>query len=1321
MKRLFSIVLSLLLASSITAQTRTDSLETRLEGTVELERLAVLADLVETTYSNAPSKAMAYAREAVSLLELFPEAPITRRVLYFKGRTHGRFGQSDSLLIHAIRLQEWAVAHSDRLGEADGAFLEGIGHFELGSPDKSRTSTQEALEGYEGLGNKAGVAKSFHFMSVIAQSLSDYDEALTNYARALEIQEEIGNKQGIANSLVNMAGVHQLKGEFATAIDLYIRSLDVMEELDDQIGVAMALTGVGSNHYSQKAYGRALSFYGRALEIQELVGDKRGIANSLSNIGNIYNAQGEYGSALTYYDRTLTLREELDDQRRIASTLRTIGSIYQIQGAPDDAIEYFSRAIQIQEDLGDKRGIVLTSERISRVYRAQDRSEEALAYADRAVVLADSMGVLPLIRSAQAERTLVLEKLGRFEEALTAHRAHKAAHDSLFSAESQSVIAELQTQFQTGEQQEQIDELEQNQLIQQRNTMLLFSGLGFMLLTIIAGIVYMRTLKSKNRIIEEGSVKLSKLSRVVEQSPASVVITDLRGSIEYVNPKFEELTGYSMAEAIGKNSSMLKSGHTPPEVYADLWATISSGEMWRGEFKNIKKNGETYWEFASIAPVLNEAGDVINYVAVKEDITERKEATRLLQVANEKAVSANEALTELEAKARLLKQVAEASNAALTAAEALQEALVAVCSFTKWPVGHVYLPTDDDSEILRPSKIWHLEDKSEFEDFQRITMATTFAPGIGLPGRVYSSQRAERIADIAKDENFPRAKKGSDLKLHGAFAFPVVVDDSVEAVLEFYSESEVHERNEALFQFISDVSLQLGFLLERLKNRQLLEDARAAADVANQAKSSFLANMSHEIRTPMNAILGFTELLDEQIQDTQQRKYLTYVQSSGKSLLTLINDILDLSKVEAGKLTIQYDAFDARQTFSEMQYVFSHKIEQKGLEFVIDVETEMPPALILDEVRLRQVLINIIGNAVKFTEEGQIKLVVRSSNVDGDASSLDLFIDVEDTGIGIPEDQISKIFGAFEQTAGQKVSKYGGTGLGLAITKKLIELMNGEVTIESELGKGSTFHVVLRGVAVAAIDMGAATSLDDLDPTSIKFEPALIQIADDIAVNRALVKGYLQGYDFEIEEAEHGKELLNLARVRKPDLVITDMKMPVMDGYETTRAIKADERLRDVPVVALTASVMEQSAKEISALCDGYLHKPVKKSVLIQELMRHLPHEVSADAPASTSDSTSDLNDLGHHGSPEQLRSLLAVLEEFRGEWEDLSEHLTITDIEAFGGRVKALGEQYGGASWRNWGATLESQAQMFEVDVMQQTLEAYPELIEELRSGIQA
>ncbi|NQZ56687.1 MAG: DUF4154 domain-containing protein [Lentisphaeraceae bacterium] len=383
--------------------------------------------------------------------------------------------------------------------------------------------------------------------------------------------------------------------------------------------------------------------------------------------------------------------------------------------------------------------------------------------------------------------------------------------------------------------------------------------------------------------------------------------------------------------------------------------------------------------------------------------------------------------------------------------------------------------------------------------------------------------------------------------------------------------------------------------------------AREEAVSASRSKSEFLANMSHEIRTPMNAILGFSNLLKKCLEKEQEKKYLNSIEASGKSLLRLINDILDLSKVEAGKIVMEYSNINPYNLFRELETVFADKISQKNLNFIINIDDNLPKALVLDETRLRQILFNLIGNAIKFTDCGSICVSVHAVEDDDDSSCIDLHFAVADSGIGVPDDQKEKIFGAFEQQSEQKTSKYGGTGLGLSISRKLVELMNGSIEVRDNDDNGATFDVYIPKVAIAVSADEPFSS--DKECPSLRFQPASVLIVDDIEINRELLSNYLSAYELTIMEAENGLEALNLAAINDFDIILMDMKMPVMDGYEASRKFKQQKDTANIPIIAITASAMKQSREKILHNCDAYLRKPVSQPVLIKEMAKFLETE----------------------------------------------------------------------------------------------------------------
>ncbi len=493
-------------------------------------------------------------------------------------------------------------------------------------------------------------------------------------------------------------------------------------------------------------------------------------------------------------------------------------------------------------------------------------------------------------------------------------------------------------------------------------------------------------------------------------------------------------------------------------------------------------------------------------------------------------------------------------------------------------------------------------------------------------------------------------------------------------------------------------------------NRQL-EIAKEAADSANQSKSQFLANMSHEIRTPMNAILGFSEILKGKIKEPQWADYLESIHSSGVSLLSLINDILDLSKVEAGKIELQYGSVSIEKLFMGIQPVFIQKIRDKGLEMIINVSEDVPAVVLLDETRLRQIIINLIGNAIKFTDKGSISLIAKcNANYQISRSLVDLVIEIKDTGIGIPEKEQDSIFGSFNQVKGQQYSKFGGTGLGLAISKNLVELMNGKIRIESTVGEGTSFIINLNGIEIAAVQDLYSDDSNGIDIESVHFENDLVLITDDLDFNRTLIKEYLSDYNLRTIEAENGKEAIEIVEKENPSIVLLDMKMPVMNGYEASEILKTDKKYNNIPIIAVTASATLEDEATISKYCDLYLSKPVSRYHLIEGLMKYLPYTMDESVEKEEdSEVLIPLSKEGINNNPE----LLNILLENKVKLKKLYDQMAIDKMEDFAAEITEIGKRYSYLPLVDWSNGFVRIIYEFDSEKIKDKLKMLEEVIE--------
>lgn len=519
--------------------------------------------------------------------------------------------------------------------------------------------------------------------------------------------------------------------------------------------------------------------------------------------------------------------------------------------------------------------------------------------------------------------------------------------------------------------------------------------------------------------------ELSRLSRAVEFSSAIVLITDVDGIIEYVNPKFTEITGYTREEVVGKKPSILKSGNKTQEEYRLLWETIKSGKEWRGVFLNKKKNGELYWASSSISSVKDASGNIINFVSIQEDIT----------------------------------------------------------------------------KIIKAE-----------EDLQK---------------------------------------------------------------------------------------------------------AKEMAEAANMAKSNFLASMSHEIRTPMNAIIGVSDLLLETNLTPDQLRYVKIFKNAGENLLNIINDILDLSKIEAGHIEIEYMDFDLIETVEKTCEIMSLKAHEKGLDFICHIHNDIPAHLKGDPFRLKQVLTNLIGNAIKFTDNGEVVVelslfkdkskteISKSEEINASAKNkikeecayVDILFSVKDTGIGIPEDKIKVIFDKFTQIDTSTTRKYSGSGLGLAISKNLVTLMGGNLWVESKVGKGSSFFFTL--------PFGVGEKYPEkIFEEKVDLKGKKILIIDDNATNRIILTETLNTWGIDVKEAESGeKGIFELKKAKESgisfDLILLDYHMPFMDGFSVAERIRQDLSISDTAIIMLTSDYGRQHSLRSRGLnIAAFITKPIKRGEL---------------------------------------------------------------------------------------------------------------------------
>jgi len=620
-----------------------------------------------------------------------------------------------------------------------------------------------------------------------------------------------------------------------------------------------------------------------------------------------------------------------------------------------------------------------------------------------------------------------------------------------------------------------------------------------------------------------------KLIQAVEQSPISIMITDTQGNVEYVNKGFKSLDSYSKSELESGNTNFFKLQNEKNELADVLWQTIQEGRVWQGEISSSKDDGSVFWEKVLISPVLSKDKTISNYVAIKEDTTEKKLLTESLKESNKALSTITDNLpvgVMIVDKDRQIVQINK------TAAK--------IMGFNNGQDALTHLTNSTYDELFVTNK------KEEYRDKQTDVIVTSLEERLEIKENNISREILKNIIPISLDQK----------------------DVFLEAFMDISAQKEIQKKE---------------------------------AD-SNKAKSEFLANMSHEIRTPMNGIIGATELLAKTRMSKEQKNVVSIIGRSCDNLLNIINDILDFSKIEAGKMKIESYAFNLRSTVDYLMDQMSFRSLEKGIEILNDVEDTIPPVLIGDESRLIQVLVNLMGNAVKFTSEGEVVLKVEIEQQKG--TSLSLHFSVEDSGIGIPKNKLEKIFESFTQADGSTTRKFGGTGLGTSISKMLVELMGGKIWVESpnpnfmwsKENPGSVFHFTLPFV----IDKNHKT----LELNTEQFAHVNTLIVDNHKTNLLLLKKTLNNWQIKSDTVNDEKSALNQLEAH------SDFNLMIIDSHVFSKAddkfLKTVKRKqKDIKIILFSSENRWKNPEEFKGV-DVVLQKPVKHTDLFNAIEKLL-------------------------------------------------------------------------------------------------------------------
>ena len=701
------------------------------------------------------------------------------------------------------------------------------------------------------------------------------------------------------------------------------------------------------------------------------------------------------------------------------------------------------------------------------------------------------------------------------------------------------------------------------------------------------------TLQSiKARSAAEGALLAAqgRLAHLLTSSRVVIFSLEAKGEYQrtFVSENVRDFIGYEPEEVLAEPDFW--STHVHPDDrdrVLERFPTLFGAGYLTQEYRFRLKDGSYRWVCSDLQLIYDEAGAPLEVVGSWSDINERKDAEEALRASAEVV--------------QLLQVITRAANEAVTVEGALQIALDRVCAFTGWPVGHAYTVNEEAGGVAESTGLWHLDDAERFATFKKVTEDRSWGPSkAGLVRRVLSYGKPAWIIDVTKDPSFVRAKTAKEIGVRAGFAFPVLAGSEVHAVLEFFSDKPA-EPDEAVLELMAQVGTQLGRAMERNRAEEQLRGAKEEAEAATVAKSQFLANMSHELRTPLNAIIGVSEMLQEDANASGQTDTIDPLQRivrAGRELLYLINDILDLSKIEAGKLDLLLERFEIAKVIDESVATAQPVADRNGNLLNVQYDEDLG-GMVADQTRVRQIILNLLSNACKFTRDGNVRIEATRESMNG----LDwLLLSVSDTGIGMTEEQMARLFKEFSQADPSTTRKYGGTGLGLAISRRLCNHMGGDISVESTTGKGSIFSIRLP-VESDVCDEITTRRLQPVPVARAEGDSNTILVIDDDPTVREMMRRYLQQEGFRVVSAADGEEGLRIAARIVPSVITLDVVMPERDGWDVLRSLKSDPRLCAIPVVML--SIIDEKNKGYALGASDYIVKPVNRQQLVSVLEKY--------------------------------------------------------------------------------------------------------------------
>jgi PAS domain S-box-containing protein len=716
------------------------------------------------------------------------------------------------------------------------------------------------------------------------------------------------------------------------------------------------------------------------------------------------------------------------------------------------------------------------------------------------------------------------------------------------------------------------------------------------------------------------------LQLVVDNIPSLIFWKDRKSVFQGCNRPWAKAVGFEHPhEVIGKTDYDLYPETVNVEEYIEKDRhVLNQGEI---EYHTEYKPNKNIWYDTRKIPIRDPNGNIVGLLATIENITKRKKAEEALRIAEENYRSIFENALE-----GIFQSTPDGKFISVNPAMA-----------------RIY-GYDSPEQLIE--EITDIYTQIYVDPESREIFEILMAENPEVKALQYQSYRRDgSIFWVEENTRAVKDEQGNLLYYEGIIQ-DIEQRKQAEQLLANYShtlEEKIEERTQELQQEIQ----------ERKQKEKDLEEAKKAAEAANQAKSRFIANMSHELRTPLNAIIGFAQLLQRnRTFNQEQQQQLEIINQSGEHLLSLINNILDLSKIEANKIKLQEKPLDLHHLLYDLQSLFSLKLQNRGIQLNFQIDPNLSQFIISDEGKIRQILINLLGNAIKFTRQGTVTL--RAFNHLKNGSDITDFctvcFEVEDTGMGIAEHELEQLFVAFEQTtSGQQIQQ--GTGLGLAISHKFIQLMGGEITVTSQVNQGTCFRILFPfklATANQTVIPKKTQQVIGLTPHSPTYR---ILVVDDILESRLLLKNLLSSVGFEVKEAVNGKEAIKVWQDWQPHLIWMDMRMPEMDGYTATREIKKTEQGKKTTIIAITASAFEEEKQAmLEAGCNDCVRKPFISHTIFETMAKHLEiyYLYQEESPASVTKTVNNLS-----AFPDGLKEVLTIMSpQWQAELKEMAMEL---------------------------------------------------------------